>query len=198
MQPSQETELSGLESSDIEIPDDLTACLLNESSSTSLPVLSNEDTKSIDIKPLSTDICEDTISSSFVEINKNPSFKTPIDYSDQLVYSCVYCEKTVIGKKELEVHKKINHPDKVFCCPDCDIVIYESKEIFEEHIKIHLNEPACIGVSNVNWRNTDVDKESEFSSITTQNHNCIQIISFIPKFTILLATSEHLYFYQCP
>ncbi|KAJ9592314.1 hypothetical protein L9F63_001134, partial [Diploptera punctata] len=163
-EPPQETELSGLETSDIEIPDDLTACLLNESSSTSLPVLSNEDTKSIDIKPLPSVICEDTISSSFVEINKKSS-RTSIEQIDDLLYTCIHCKKTISGKEQFVMHKKINHPDIVFCCPDCDGVIFESKEIFEEHIKIHLNEPECIGISDINWRHTELGRKDELPSI---------------------------------
>lgn len=167
-----------LESSDIEPPDDLTDCLFDESSTMNLPVLSSEDTK-----PESS-VYDETVSTVFTEnevceegIVQDDSRKASVDHSytrwDQTAYCCMYCKKTVVGKDNLASHQTISHPDKVFCCPECDVVIYESKQFFEEHKKTHLRKSECgEGIIKVNWRMSENCFE-ESKSVVPDDGNII-------------------------
>ncbi|XP_021929235.1 zinc finger protein 585A-like isoform X2 [Zootermopsis nevadensis] len=142
-----------LESSDTEPPD----CLFDESSTMDHPVVSNEDTKP---EP---SVYDETFSTVFTEnevreegIVQVDSRKVSVDHSythcDQTSYCCMYCKKTVVGKVNLASHQTVSHPDKVFCCPECDVIIYESKQFFEEHKKKHFRKSECgEGTFKANW-----------------------------------------------
>jgi hypothetical protein len=112
-----------------------------------LPVLSNEDIKRE--PPISSSVCEEgTV--------QDDSGKTSVDHSytrwDRTAYHCMYCKKTVFGKDNLASHQTSSHPGKVFCCPQCGVIIYESKQFFEEHKKTHLRKSECgEGTIKVDW-----------------------------------------------
>jgi hypothetical protein len=152
---SQEQERYYLKSSTIELPDGHTACLFGELSTLNLPVLTNEESTTVDVKQEQTsDIYDETVSTVSVKnevseegITPDVSRKSPLDHSytrwDQTVYSCMYCMRMFFGKGNLVSHQTISHPEKVFCCPECDIIIYGSKQFFEEHEKAHLRKSDC-------------------------------------------------------
>jgi hypothetical protein len=163
---SQEQEQSCLKSSDIELPDGRTVCLFADLSALSLPVLSNEESTAVDVKQeqqASADIYDETVSMVSVknevcEEGNALDFarNSPVDHSytswDQTMYSCMYCTGTFFGKGNLVSHQTISHPEKVFCCAECDEIIYGSKQFFEEHEKTHLRNSECDeDTLKVNW-----------------------------------------------
>ncbi|PSN53365.1 hypothetical protein C0J52_03806 [Blattella germanica] len=113
----------------------------------SLPVLSNEDTAAIDIKS-QPDVIENNISmflENNEEINQNNSSNIPVNANDISFYSGS-CETSAPGKEIASLHEKTDHNDKLFCCPDCNLTIFESKELFIKHRETHLN--VCSAIAN--------------------------------------------------
>jgi RNase P subunit RPR2 len=157
-----------------------------------LPVLSNEDTKAADIKPgpqTPSDVYDDTVSTlcteneEYVGVTEDVSRKASLDHSytrwDQTIYCCMYCKKTVIGKDNLASHQTASHPDKVFCCPECDIIIYESKQFFEEHRKTHLRKSDCDeDTFKVNWHTTENSCFEEGNDLVPDNGSINEVFNY--------------------
>lgn len=192
LEQSQGQERLCLKSSDIELPDGLTACLFDESSTLNLPGLSNEEITTTDIKQeqqISRDLYDETVSTGSVKnevceegITQDVSMKSLVDHSytrwDQTVYSCMYCKRTFFGKDNLVSHQTISHPEKVFCCPECDIIIHESKQFFEEHKKTHLSKSECgENTLKVNWHVSENSCLTEGKYVVTDNDSISEMIN---------------------
>ncbi|XP_023717919.1 zinc finger protein 585A isoform X2 [Cryptotermes secundus] len=191
LEQSQEQERLCLKSSDIELPDGLTVCLFDESSMLNLPGLSNEETTT-NIKQeqqMSPDLYDETVSTVSVKnevheegITQDVSKKPLVDHSytrwDQTVYSCMYCKRTFFGKDNLVSHQTVSHPEKVFCCPECDIIVYESKQFFEEHEKTHLSKPECgENTLKVNWHMSENCCLTESKCVVSDNGSISEMIN---------------------
>jgi uncharacterized C2H2 Zn-finger protein len=163
----QEKELSCLQSD--AVPHDLTPCVFDESSAINHHVLPYGGTAVPDVKveQISSDVYDETVSivatesnSCNEEITHHVSRKSPVDHSytrrDQAGYNCVYCKKTFVVGVNLASHQTSSHPEEVFHCPECDVIVHESKQLFKEHNKTHLQKKEFgEDIIKINWHATE-------------------------------------------
>lgn len=64
---------------------------------------------------------------------------------DAIKYECIYCDESIIGRKEFVIHQSSVHKNEVFGCENCELV-YELKEDYNEHVKCHHRERASFDI----------------------------------------------------
>jgi len=177
-----EKELSCLQSD--EVPHDLTTCLFDDSSTINLHILSDGSTAVSDTnveRQISSDVYEETFSTETTKSNSCSEIITqivskeaPVDHSytrwDQTGYNCVYCKKTYVGKVNLVSHQTSCHPEKVFHCPEDDVIVHECEQHFKDHKRPHMQKKK-IGEDTIkiNWHATDNSCLEEGKNLVSDN-----------------------------
>jgi hypothetical protein len=135
---------------------------------------SDIDYETVSAVPVKSEVCEEGIT-------QDVSRKSPVDHSytcwDQTVYSCMYCKRSFFGRGNLVSHQTTYHPEKVFCCPECDIVLYGSKLLFEEHEKTHLIKSECDDILKGNLHMSENSCLKEGKYVVSDNGNISEIVN---------------------
>lgn len=77
---------------------------------------------------------------------------------DTVKYECIYCDESIIGRKEFVLHQSSVHKNEVFGCENC-VLVYELKEDYDEHVKCHQREKASLDPADkISSSNTDSDR----------------------------------------
>lgn len=91
--------------------------------------------------------------------------------------NCSHCIMTFWGPKELREHVEISHPEKCWKCPECDVVVLDTKDL-ENHFKLFHMEIEVFEV-------TDESVKSMLKKIQRQTR-----ISFTKKYAIVMLNCE--------
>lgn len=177
-----EKELSILQSD--EVPHDLTTSLFDDSSTVNHRILSDGSTAVSDTnveQQISSDVYEETFSTEATESNSCSEIITqivskeaPADHSytclDQTGYNCVYCKKTFVGKVNLVSHQTSCHPEKVFHCPEDDVIVHECEQHFKDCKRSRMQKKKFgEDVIKINWHAVDDSCLEEGKNLVSDN-----------------------------
>lgn len=176
-----EKELSCLQSD--EVPHDLTTCLFDDSSTVNHHILSDGSTAVSDTnveQQISSDVYEEIFSTEATESNSCSeritqivSKEAPLDHSytrwDQTGYNCVYCKKTFVGKVNLVSHQTSCHLEKVFHCPEDDVIVHECEQHFKDHKRPHMQKKKFGEDIKINCNATDSYCLEEGKNLVSDN-----------------------------
>ena len=182
LEQPQDKELSCLQSD--EVPHDLTTCLFDESSTINHHILSDGSTAVSDTKveqQISSDVYEETFSTEATESNSCNGVMTqvikkeaPVDHSytrwDQAGHNCVYCKKIFVGKVNLVSHQTSCHPEKVFHCPEGDVIVHECEQRFRDRKRPDMQKKEFgEDIIKINWHATDNSCWEEGKNLVSDN-----------------------------